>query len=130
MKMNRKLEAIEGTLQRALDEASVQVSTPAPKRRFIHFVRYGWEDNIQLSISGMQGIVHIKCVWLDGFMTAPRLRVFDDGWALLAAMPDVIALLATLDGQNVQPLALCKMLEGLGFVDATPEKNPNESGGE
>ena len=127
---------IEDRFQKAMEKRAAQVRVPT--RSFIHFdrawyaeanralVNLEWGDDIALDIDDMPGEVHIE--WKHDM--TPLLHVFNDGWALLAAMPDVIALLALLDGQNVQPLNLGNMLEGLGFVDATETVNPNESEGE
>lgn len=50
----------------------------------------------------------------------PRLEVFSDGWQALAAMPDLLEVLAAYDGENVTPAGLCTELVALGFADVTP----------
>ena len=129
--------------EQAWHEYCVSVTDTAqasvPTRSFIHFDRawyaeknravanYEWIDDITLVIDNMPGEVHIEWIIIGGMTCAPRLVSFNDSWKLLAAMPDVIALLATLDGQNVQPVTLCTMLEKMGFVDATEIVNPAEN---
>ncbi len=56
--------------------------------------------------------------------TVPRLEVFDDGWASLASMPDLIAALGTLDNTNPQPAEIAALLLSLGFTDVTPREEP------
>lgn len=49
----------------------------------------------------------------------PSLEVFDDAWAALARMPELVHALAQYDGQNITPEALCRLLLELGFKDFT-----------
>ena len=111
--------------------------TNKPKRTFIHFNRawyaaanriafpnYWPIDDIAISVAGGGGEVHIEWINMNHQHEA-RLHAFDDSWATLAHMTDVIAALAQYDNQNPQPLTICRMLKELGFEDATEEINPH-----
>ena len=56
----------------------------------------------------------------------PCLEAYDDAWPILAEMPDVLAALAAVTKQTIQPKAFCLLLEGLGFQDVTPYERPEE----
>ena len=79
-------------------------------------------DDVHLEVrDGDQklGTVHIE--WINLYsLVVPRLVAFDDSWAALAAMPDVIAALGQRHNQNLNPIALCEILKSLGFEDVTP----------
>ena len=69
------------------------------------------------------GVVHVE--WVDiGDEYAPRLVAFNDAWAALAAMPDVIAALGEHSDRNLKPAEFCELLITLGFEDATPLTRP------
>ena len=51
---------------------------------------------------------------------APKLEAFDDSWAALAKMGDLLAWMATQDNKSITPSDFCRALERLGFTDATP----------
>lgn len=57
---------------------------------------------------------------------APRLECFDDAFAVLAGMPDLIAALAEHDGENMAPSDFCLLLVKLGFKDETKREAPGE----
>ena len=52
----------------------------------------------------------------------PRLECYDDGWAVLAQLRDVLDEMATVGDQDITPEAFCTLLERCGFEDATPVK--------
>lgn len=49
----------------------------------------------------------------------PRLMVYDDAWAALAAMPDLLACMAQVDNRNITPAQFIEILKTLGFNDLT-----------
>lgn len=52
---------------------------------------------------------------------APRLCAFDDGWrALTVLCSDLLEELGERDGDGTPPVELCRVLDHLGFQDATP----------
>jgi hypothetical protein len=57
---------------------------------------------------------------------AARLECFEDAWAVLATMPDLVDALGNLDGENPQPKEFCALLVSLGFKDETPRVFPDE----
>lgn len=59
-----------------------------------------------------------------GGKSVPELRVFDDGWSVLATFTDLIVEFGKLDDQNITPKEFCALLLRLGFEDQTPRKNP------
>lgn len=73
---------------------------------------------------GTTGELTIEWVKLSG-RTAPRLKAFDDSWDALWQCRDLLGKMAEIDDQNITPEAFCKILEGLGIKDRTPEKEPN-----
>jgi hypothetical protein len=73
----------------------------------------------ELAIGDEAGEFRVSWYELNGLL-APRLEVFDDGWRVLASMPDFLSLLYRLDDQNIGPTELCTELEALGFTNATP----------
>jgi len=54
-----------------------------------------------------------------GDAPSPRLEVFNDAFALLLAMPDVLVWLAEHDGVNFSPAHFSEALKTLGFVDVS-----------
>jgi hypothetical protein len=56
----------------------------------------------------------------------PRLEAYDDAWDALANMPELLALFASVDNQNIKPVELCGKLVELGYQDRTPRDNPYE----
>jgi hypothetical protein len=57
---------------------------------------------------------------------AARLECFEDAFAALASMPDVIAALGEQDGKEIQPEEFCALLLKLGFKDETNRTAPGE----
>lgn len=59
---------------------------------------------------------------------APRLEAFDDAWAMLAALADegFFDSLGHLDDTCPGPAAVCDVLAGFGFADATARTNPHD----
>lgn len=51
-----------------------------------------------------------------------HLSAFHDTWQHLAAVADVLAAMASLNGANLSPDQFCDILDELGFVDVTPTK--------
>lgn len=54
--------------------------------------------------------------WRD---VAPRLEVFEDAWKALKQMPELLDLLAQMDGKNITPKELSSELLKIGFKDYT-----------
>lgn len=54
----------------------------------------------------------------------PRLEVFDDGWATLAAHPELISNLSDLASMVNSPTVkqVVDLLNNLGYIDATPRE--------
>jgi len=57
--------------------------------------------------------------WRDIGLAAPvpRLEVYDDGWSALANMPELIAALAEIDGQNATVDKIVELLKSLGYEE-------------
>jgi hypothetical protein len=65
--------------------------------------------------------------WLDigTKLPEPRLEVFSDGWsALVTQFGDLLARLARLDGESIQPDEFAAMLRELGIIDRTERVRP------
>ena len=52
-------------------------------------------------------------------ISAPRLEVFDDGWAALAHFRDLLKWLASKDGKNITHDELVAQLKAMGLQDRT-----------
>lgn len=59
----------------------------------------------------------------------PRLEVFDDAWAVLATMPDVLAWLAEHDSKDPSPADFMDALRSMGFRDHTQREDPDGNSG-
>lgn len=90
-----------------------------------------YADQLTVSMAAKLGGTRgeFSVAWYDvGGDSSPRLEVFGDAWAALAAMPDLLAALAQLDHartpfmrpQRVTPAQFIELLKGLGFEDRTP----------
>jgi hypothetical protein len=55
---------------------------------------------------------------------AARLNVYHDAWAVLAAMPDLIAALGKMENENITPEGFTALLLSLGFRDITHVTDP------
>jgi hypothetical protein len=105
-------------------------------RGFCHFGEAWWADASRSSkftdvvmfgtynpAGGCEAEMAVRWVEL-GRKNVPQLQVFDDAWAVLASMPDLIDALRDHNDQNIDPKAFCALLMGLGFKDQTPRVNP------
>ena len=54
----------------------------------------------------------------------PRLKAYDDSWAMLAYCHDLIDALATFDDKNMTVQDLATVLKDLGFIDVTQRERP------
>jgi hypothetical protein len=98
-------------------------------RAFIHLSR-AWYAQANLAgqkyvdevwfTDGSGAELLVRWYALGGGAPAPRLEVFDDSWAALARLSDVIVLLAEADGKNIPPDVFCRALVRAGFRDDTP----------
>lgn len=52
----------------------------------------------------------------------PLLGAFDDAWGVLAQMPELIQMMAEIDGKNVSPDEFAARLVAIGFKDLTQTK--------
>jgi len=109
------------------------------QRYFIHLKRAWYGDatlrqvpyldevNFGLKVRaspGTAGEMAVRWFQLDRLI-APRLEVFDDGWAALSTFGDVLEQLGRVSAgtrRSINPPAFCALLESCGFVDLTPLK--------
>lgn len=94
-----------------------------------HFFKPGVVDEIAIEIRDgnlLLGEFQIEYHDLEHCKApAPRLCAFDDAWRALAFLcSDLLEELGERDGEGIQPEALCKLLDHLGFQDATPVVQP------
>lgn len=54
--------------------------------------------------------------------SVPRLEVYDDAWDALHRFGDMLAWMASQDGQNVSPQAFADALRSMGVEDLTRRK--------
>lgn len=59
-----------------------------------------------------------------GGMDVPQLRVYDDGWEVLAGFTDLLAEMAEVSDDNITPKLFCEMLIRCGFKDSTLRDDP------
>lgn len=101
------------------------------KRTFYasHLAWYGKQlydqAEIMFGIDGGEYHGEMAMRWHDIKGWVPRLEVFDDAWATLAQLPDVVAALAERDNENVTPEEFMDILKELGFEDVTTYENPH-----
>ena len=88
------------------------------------------EERIQIGFyapgGGTSGEFHVSWVKLGGKQT-PQLRVFDDAWHALKALPGFIDLLAALDSSgdgSVTPEEFVYWLKRNGYQDLTEYERP------
>ena len=73
----------------------------------------------------------MKMEWIElGGKSVPQLQVFDDGWAVLASWPDLLAELAkvgcdSMSEKSITPKEFCEILLRLGFTDNTTREDPH-----
>ena len=82
---------------------------------------------VNVNIEGFNGELQgeIEFEWVElGGKWCPRLKVFDDGWAVLSQCKDLLERLEKLNDQSIQEPEFCKMLDELRFTDATEYKDP------
>jgi hypothetical protein len=56
----------------------------------------------------------------------PQLRAWDDSWAVLADMPELIALMKNIAGLNITEEQMAAHLVGLGYKDLTAYTQGND----
>lgn len=94
---------------------------PALFRKSDHEALYGHEE---IGLAGeVEGEVFIRWESLGG-REVPQLQVFDDGWALLASVPEVIQMLGRLSDHTPTPDQVIAGLKELGFTDETKREPP------
>lgn len=82
----------------------------------------GCVDDIWFSLEGIGSRGELAMTWhAIGKNICPRLEVFDDAWAMLAGMTDLIEELRKRDNQLITPQQFCELLVTLGFEDVTRE---------
>ncbi len=128
---------------RQLQMLRVRVHTAAPKLGFVHLSEAwygktclgnpcGYKDEIMFGLYHKDGSTQGEMAmrWIDinnafhDEKYIPRLEVFDDAWAVLTMIPNVLAELGNLNGQNITPKEFVQVLLDQGFTDMTPRKNP------
>lgn len=57
----------------------------------------------------------------------PRLEMYDDAWAVLPHVSDLLQEMAKLNDQNIAPQAFCSLLKTLGMKDVTERLVPKDS---
>ena len=62
-----------------------------------------------------------------GGKEVPKLKVYDDGWEVLASFQDLLQRLAEVDNQNITQGQFVEILNGCGFEDLTPYNSPYEN---
>jgi hypothetical protein len=67
---------------------------------------------------GCVGEFAIEWQFLGG-KPVPQLRAWDDSWMVLKNMPELLDVLATVDGKNVTEEMMYVFLLGLGYTDLT-----------
>lgn len=72
---------------------------------------------------GCQAEMSLRWYLLSGRLV-PRLEAFDDSWAALARLQDLLAALAARDGAKLSADEFCELLLSLGFVDRTATESP------
>lgn len=105
---------------------------PPPGRYFYQHSRAWYRDANPLADGAVDDVLfgdgesgELKVLWRPfEDQLWPRLELYDDCWAALQRLPEVVRLLGSLDGQSVSPDAFCRELGKLGFVDATPLIQP------
>jgi hypothetical protein len=70
---------------------------------------------------GTSGEMSVRWEKLDGQLV-PYLHCYDDAWSALSMFKDVIDAMAEHDSENITPAQFCQLLDGCGFVDATPRR--------
>lgn len=69
--------------------------------------------------------------WIEvGKRPTPRLEVFNDAWRALAEFGDVLAWMAEVDGQRVDPKTFAAKLRELGLQDLTERTKPSNEPGD
>lgn len=63
---------------------------------------------------------------VSGKPPAARIECFEDAFAALASMPDLIEALGKVGGTDIQPEAFCALLLRLDFTDETKRTAPEE----
>jgi hypothetical protein len=80
--------------------------------------------HISASYEDRSGYGEFQIQWHDVVLDfpAPRLEVFDDGWAFLAAIaPLLMPLLAEADNKAIAPAELMGKLKAIGFEEAASD---------
>jgi hypothetical protein len=89
-------------------------------------------DEVYFGLSCGGGGTHGEMVmnWSPlGGKNVPQLRVFDDGWPILASFPDLLKELATVGAESISdvsitPKEFCEILIRCGFKDDTQREDP------
>ena len=134
---------------------SLQIASPpaaAPVRGYCHHAAAWYANNVPAGEAVddvIFGLYHpgggtageMRMAWYPvGDGISPRLEIWDEAWALLAQMPEVLAALASIGAAQsaikqaprrrrdanpeITPEQLCAVLERLGFADRTPRTKP------
>lgn len=75
-----------------------------------------WDDGV---------IAECMIRWYDmgeGEMPAARLEAYCDAWKVLAECTDLLAVLASFDGQRPTVQEVCAALDSIGYTDRTPRE--------
>lgn len=72
---------------------------------------------------GTSGEFALRWVSIGGRPVA-RLEAFDDSWSALQKFGDLLAWMATVDGDNVTPEQVAAAMREMGIVDATTRTRP------
>jgi hypothetical protein len=87
----------------------------------------GVVDDVYFGLSCGGGGTHgeMKMEWTElGGSMVPQLRVYDDGWGVLASFSDLLAEMAKVENDNITPKEFCEMLLRCGFKDCTRRVGP------
>lgn len=84
------------------------------------------EVMIHVEAGGVDGEFAIRWKQVGG-AASPRLEMYDDAWAVLPHVSDLLQEMAKLNDQNVTPQAFCSLLKSLGMKDATERLVPKSS---
>lgn len=76
---------------------------------------------------GTDGEMEMRWVGLGTGRPTPKLCIFDDAWAALSSMPDLIEALGRLDNQCIDAEEFIALLKHLGFNDLTAYNAPGEA---
>lgn len=93
-----------------------------PSSDFVDEITIGFYDRE----GGCAGEFGVRWCELAG-SASPQLQVWDEDWQVLAAMPELIELLAKLGDTRPSVSEFAGELTKLGFVDRTPRVSPYDT---